>query len=479
MGTAGFAASCNHALSGKSKRPNLLIIHTDEHNFRTLGCYRETLPKDQALMWGEAVVETPHIDRIAHEGALCTRFYATTPVCSPSRASFVSGQYPQNSPVTNNNIPLGDSVITFAQILKEHGYATGYAGKWHLDHQKPGWQPERRFGFEDNRYMFNRGHWKKLEDTPDGPRVGQKNGTNSYGVIGDEKTFTTDFLCDKTIDFVSTHKGSPFCYMVSIPDPHGPDSCREPYASMYKDKEFTQPRSAAKSPEDLPAWGKMGKAGYGQAKYYGMVKCIDDNVGKILSYLEKTKLLDNTIVIFTSDHGDMRGEHAKANKGVPYDGSAKVAFIARWPQKIKAGTLVDQSLGCHDFLPTILGLMDVPTAGKEEGRDASALLATGRPPKGWKDITFFRGTGGKDKQWLAAVSERYKIVYSVESEPWLFDLKTDPDEMANQFKNPEYREVVRSMSAELIAYGNKYNDPRARDAKVAAELKEASSAQVM
>jgi len=114
--------------------PNLVIIHTDEHNFRTLGCYRDLMPKEQALVWGEnAVVTTPHIDRIAAEGAICTSFYATTPVCSPSRSSFVSGRYPHNTPVYTNNIALDDGIVTFAEILRRKGYATGYAGKWHLD----------------------------------------------------------------------------------------------------------------------------------------------------------------------------------------------------------------------------------------------------------------------------------------------------------------------------------------------------------
>ena len=149
-------------------RPNLLIIHTDEHSFRTLGCYRRTLSDEQAFVWGpDAMVTTPHIDWLADNGALCTKFYASTPVCSPSRAAFVSGRYPQNTPVTTNNIPMDDHIITFAEILRRQGYATGYAGKWHIDGAgRPEWAPKRKFGFTDNRYMFNRGHWKQLEDTP-------------------------------------------------------------------------------------------------------------------------------------------------------------------------------------------------------------------------------------------------------------------------------------------------------------------------
>jgi len=368
--------------------------------------------------------------------------------------------------------------VTFAHILGKNGYATGYAGKWHLDGGgKPQWQPDRSFGFDDNRYMYNRGHWKFMEDTSDGPRVGQNSkGKNSYGPVGDEKTFTTDWLADKAVDFITLNKNKPFCYMLSIPDPHGPDKVREPYASMYDDQEYTQPRSAVDAAEGLPSWGKGKSNNYQQATYYGMVKCIDDNVGKILASLKKNGLMENTIIVFTSDHGDLRGEHRRQNKGVPYEGSAKVPFVVRWPEKIKAGTIIRETLGCHDFLPTILKLMEVKTAGKEDGRDASALFTTGKAPAGWKDITFFRGTGTKSENWLAAVDKRYKIIFSTTEgdDPYLFDLKTDPDEMVNQFNNPEYREIIREMSSDLIAYGNTYGDPRADDPKVEEELKAAA-----
>ena len=143
---------------------NVLVIQTDEHNFRTLGCYRELMPEEQAFVWGKGVkVDTPNIDWIASNGAICDRYYATSPVCTPSRAALISGLYPQNAGAISNNIPLKDSVVTFAEVLKRRGYATGYAVKWHLEGDaKPGWKPAKNFGFSDNRFMFNRGHWKKL-----------------------------------------------------------------------------------------------------------------------------------------------------------------------------------------------------------------------------------------------------------------------------------------------------------------------------
>jgi len=457
-----------------AERPNLLIVHTDEHNFRTLGCYRATLPPEQALMWGKAVVTTPHIDWLGENGALCTSFYATTPVCSPSRAALVTGRYPQNTPVTTNNIPLSGDAVTFAEILRRRGYATGYAGKWHLDGTgKPQWGPARKFGFEDNRYMFNRGHWKQLEDTPNGPRVKARSaaGGPNYNVGGaDEKSFTTDFLADKAVEFIAAHRDGPFCYMVSFPDPHGPDTVRPPYDTMFQHQTYRVPRTFDKPDENLPSWGKKAGGFNGMASYYGMVKCIDDNVGKILDALRCHDLMDRTIVVFTSDHGDLRGEHHRQNKGVPYEGSAKIPMVVYYPDKIKAGTVIDEALGCVDFLPTILGLMGVETAGKEQGRDASVLLTTGKAPAGWKGVTFLRGTGRNGEGWLAAVSDRFKLIYSSADDPWLFDLENDPDELVNVFSEAAYRETVRELSREIVAYGKKYHDPRVDNPKIKADL---------
>ncbi len=462
-----FLAFCRKAPEQASK-PNLLIIHTDEHNFRTLGCYRDLMTEDQAYMWGEAVVETPYIDQLAEEGLICSHFYATTPVCSPSRSSFLTGKYPQNTPVVTNDIPLSTEMVTFAEILNRHGYATGYAGKWHLDGMpKPGWEPENNFGFEDNRYMFNRGHWKLIEFVNGEPRVGRKNGKPSYGPVGDEKTFTTDWIFDRAIDFIGDHKNVPFCYMVSIPDPHGPDKVREPYNSMFDDQNYKQPINAIKTGK-IPKWAPMNSNSYDQNKYYGMVKCIDDNVGKIIQFLKKNDLFNKTIVVFTSDHGDLRGEHGRQNKGVPYEGSSRIPFIIRWPEKITSGAIVNEVLDCTDFLPTILRLMEVPAIGTEEGRDASELFLQGKAPDSWQDVVFLRGT--PNMPWIAAVTQRFKLIYAVNDEPWFFDLKKDPNELVNEFHNPEYDNVIKELSFSLLEYGSKYNDPRMKDEKIISEI---------
>ncbi|MBI9017825.1 MAG: sulfatase [Phycisphaerae bacterium] len=475
----GLATGCGNVRAAVGiKKPNLLVIQTDEHNFRTLGCYRDTLSPEQAFMWGpKAIVETPNIDFLAKNGALCTRFYATTPVCSPSRGSLISGQYPYNTPVNQNDIALNDDVISFAELMAKDGYSTGYAGKWHLNGPpKPEWAPSRKFGFNDNRYMFNRGHWKKLELTANGPRIGAKNakGNNSYDVDGaDEKSFTTDWLADRTIEFVKANKDKSFCYMLAIPDPHGPDTVRKPYDTMFDNLDYQQPRTYEKFAKNPPSWDNTPKAGpriQSQSKYFGMVKCIDDNIGKILKYLKDNNLMDNTIIVFTSDHGDMRSEHRRQNKSIPQDGSAKVPFIIYYPKKIKAGTIIHEAMGCVDFLPTMLALTNTKTAGKEEGRDYSQLFIDGKAPAGWKDITFFRGTGYDNDNWVAAATKRYKLVTSPIDEPWLYDLEKDPDEQINFYTDPAYRETAKFLASEMLAYAKKYNDPRYKRSKIQADL---------
>ncbi|MEM9368236.1 MAG: sulfatase-like hydrolase/transferase, partial [Planctomycetota bacterium] len=282
-----FAVVALAAQASWSAQPyNLIVIQTDEHNFRTLGCYRNTLTPDQAFVWGpEAVVETPHLDSIAERGAICTSFYVNSPVCTPSRAAFFSGCYPQNTNAWQNDRPYDSRVVTWAQVLSDHGYASGYAGKWHLDGSgKPQWAPKRRFGFADNRFMFNRGHWKMFELNTDGPRVAalDRKGNPSYGITGaDEKSFATDWLCDRLLDFIDEHAGEPFCYHLSLPDPHGPNTVRPPYDTAFENTPVRPPMTFARTDAN-PKWAPINNKN-GAKKFnaslmqasFGMVACID------------------------------------------------------------------------------------------------------------------------------------------------------------------------------------------------------------
>jgi arylsulfatase A-like enzyme len=489
------------AFAAAPARPNLLVIQTDEHNFRTLGAYRALLPRAQAEIWGEGIkVETPNLDWIAAHGAIADRFYATSPVCTPSRAALMTGRYPQNTAAIRNALPRRDDMVTFAEVLRRAGYATGYAGKWHLDGEaRPGWAPARKFGWEENRYMFNRGHWKKLLEDERGPRVGPVNaqGVPTYAVDGaDAKSFTTDFLADRTIDFIRRHRDQPFCWHVSLPDPHGPNTVRAPYDTMFLGLDFQRPASAQSPGKNLPPYAATLAGAFNRAQmalYFGMVKCIDDNVGRILAALRESGVLERTFIVVTSDHGDLCGEHGRDNKGVPMEASSRIPFLVHAPGAVPPGTVVRQALGNVDFKPTILALMGIANPTTDEGRDASALFRGAPPPAGWIDQAFIRigggparaaGAKGEDGEmaegagWMGVFSRRHKFIVAPNAAPSLFDLETDPDELHNLVGDPAQRDTIRNLGAALLTYAQRHHDPLLATARVKSDLAWATSDRV-
>lgn len=472
-----FQCSGKNMNKSTKDKPNLLIIQTDEHNFRTLGCYREHLSNDQAYVWGEGNnVETPNLDYLAHNGTMFTKFYASAPVCSPSRSSMVSGLYPQHTGVTHNDLPMKDEVVTYAKVLADNGYKTGFIGKWHLNGEgKPEWDPERNFGFEDNRYMVNRGHWKKIEDSDEGPKItSNKKGEPTYNLDGaDEKTYTTDYLTDKAIDFIDNNKKQPFLLHLSFPDPHNPDRVRSPYNTMYSNLEYEAPKTNHVEEAKAPGWAKPEEKGelIDQSQYFGMVKCIDDNVGEIVNYLRKENLLDNTVIVFISDHGDLRAEHHRQNKGNPFEASAKVPFIVYYPKEIPAGSVVNNAFNMVDFAPTFLSFLNQDIPSVMEGRNFSELLRKPQNQDKWEDITFMRASGGnKNGSWIAAATSRYKLVLSKYDKPWLLDLKEDPDELINFIDDAGKADVVKELAKKLSEYAEKHSDPYLNGTKLAKDL---------
>jgi len=301
-------------------KPNLVIIMTDEHNIRTLGCYRRYLEEDS--IWGEGViVDTPNIDSLARDGAIFTNFNSVEPLCTPSRASFMSGLYPHFTGAIKNHQVLHADIVTFAEILqKRANYKTGYVGKWHLNGlEKPGFaNKERSFGFEENKYQYNRGHWKVFEEDM---QTGEVNVRDKLKKGDVEESYATDFLFSKGIDFMRRQikNEAQFALMLSIPDPHGPNTVRAPYDTMYNGMNFKLPTSAVAAYRKKPApprWSLLktdletanetitsiendNEWQQNMRHYFGMVKLIDDKVGELLSFLIETGQDKNTIVVFT------------------------------------------------------------------------------------------------------------------------------------------------------------------------------------
>jgi len=458
------------------KKPNLFVIHCDELNFRTLGCYRDTLSEDQAFMWGkDGICETPHIDSIAKEGVLLSKCYAATPVCSPSRASFMTGKYPHNTNVTGNYNQMNKDIITFGHILSNWGYETGYAGKWHLEGEEYGvkdqdknWSIGEGRGFEDNEYMFNDGHFKRIF-FKDGKRI-----CDNHSSAADEKTYVTDYLADRSIEFIDKNKDKSFAYMLSIPDPHTPHDVRKPYEAMFKDKDFKEPHTKGQnlhSEYNIFRPTPVEELHLTMHKYLGMLKCIDDNIGRILQKLRDNNLYDDTIIVFTADHGSMLGEHSRTGKGTIYEAGVKVPFMIRHPNQITPNTQVGHVMNTVDFMPTILELMGIKPKVKEwQGRDISAVIK-GKILNQEDDVVFLRGyvdDPTSTYSYLSAITPRYKLL--VDEQSFLIDMEKDPDEIHNFIDDPKYKDIIRFLSRKLLEYGIKYKDPKIRRSDISDQI---------
>lgn len=453
----------------RGTKPNLIVIHTDEHNFRTLSCYQKLLPEEQAFVWGKGNnTKTPYIDQIASEGAICTSYYASSPVCTPSRASLVTGLYPQATGAPKNGLHLREDIPTFATILKEQGYATSYVGKWHLaGHEKYAFDVKYNGGFEDNRFMMKGGHAPYFH-IKDGKVLNGINEKVAAKLPKEEVVHLTDYFTDKTLEILERDKDKPFALMLSIPDPHTPDYAKPPYNTMYTHLDIKAPLSMeAQYASKRPSWGKggnneaTGKKSFENEKkalqqYFGMVKHIDDSVGRIMKFLDDNNLTDNTIIIFTSDHGDMFFEHKRRNKGVPYESSARVPFVIRYPKKIPSGKIINTAYTNVDFAPTILSIMGAQTKTEFHGIDTSNDFLNNEKEITSNRITYYAKTGG---WWVAAVNDKYKLVLDKKAKPYLFDLEEDPFEFVNQYNNEAYEEVVEKMQAELFNQMEKYDEP--------------------
>ena len=436
------------------KTPNLLIIHTDQQNCWTLGAYGGTL------------IMTPNIDSIAGEGARFGNFFTNSGVCTPSRGCFLTGRYPHAHGAYKNNVPMNRDEITLAAVLAAKGYDTGYAGKWHLDGRpKPGWvRPKRSMGFADCRFMFNRGHWKKIiEKQGDAhPEVAP------YGKIGDAKTYTTDWLAEKTVAFIKKPRKKPFFFMVSIPDPHPPYTVRSPFDERFAQKDMPVPKTFFEM--GGPAWLKKARGGkkasakqrertlrQRKAKYCGEVKCIDAAVGRILAGLGEAGLMEDTIVVYSTDHGDYMGEHGLYGKNNLYETAYRIPLIIRWPRRIRPGMVIDRFFCSVDFKPTILSLMGIAPSGKEQGRDGARLL-TGGEKGDWTDEVFIHHSS---LERAGIFTPRYELAYVKDSDGILFDRAADPDQTRNLFDDPAHAKAKAELAKRIVEHNRAVEAPAA------------------
>ncbi|NLC46717.1 MAG: sulfatase [Firmicutes bacterium] len=452
-------------------RPNILFIMSDDHASQAISCY------------SGRINQTPNIDRIAHEGMLFYNCFCTNSICAPSRAVILTGKYSHLNGVKTLTDSFDARQDHVAKILQGAGYQTGIIGKWHLGH-----------GGNSDPTGFD--YWCIL------PGQGDYYNPTFY-VQGEEKQFTgyvTDLVTDLSLEWLdSLDKDRPFLLMCHHKAPHRPWQPAEKYQELYEDREIPEPETlfddyatrsdAAKLAEmrvgehlgvtDVKGEPPRGLVGRELTRWYyqryikDYLRCIasiDENVGRLLDYLEGAGLAENTIVIYTSDQGFFLGEHGWYDKRFMYEESLRMPFLIRYPKRIKPGTVNEDIVLNTDFAPTFLDYAGLPVPEQMQGYSIRPLLE-GKRPDFWRESMYYRYWMDRDNHCVAAHygvrTKRYKLIcyyapgrYSngtlpqaSESMTWpqweLFDLQEDPLEINNVYRDPEYAAVVAELKDEL------------------------------
>ncbi|MBI5799176.1 MAG: sulfatase [Verrucomicrobia bacterium] len=447
-GAAAFAAA----------PPNILLILTDQMRASAMACD------------GNPDVQTPHIDRLAAEGMRFKRTYANVPVCCPARAILLTGTYPHVNGMVANDLRLREEHVTIAELLRDAGYRTGFVGKWHLDGgpRNPGFVPPgpRRQGFEFwAAYECHHQHFlpSYFRDTPEMILVPK---------------FEPEASCDFAVEFLKSQpRGKPFFLTVQMGPPHDPYGAPEEYMKRYDAAKLTPPANWQPGSEVRPGGPgippKLRRPGMPNAQYvptggreeiaayYAAVTAIDDQMGRLLATLKETGADENTIILFTSDHGDMLGSHGMRRKRKPHDESARIPGILRWPARVPKGRVVDTLFSHVDMPPTLLALagLDVPKTmqGADLSRVALGQTTTG-PDAVLLQIFVPFNPDGIATPWRGIITKDHTYA-RYEKAPWvLFDDTADPHQMKNLAADRAHTPLRDKLDAQLAALMKKHGD---------------------
>jgi len=452
--TVGFAGVFLSAeeIGQTARRPNILWICSDDHTAYVTGCY------------GNRIVRTPHIDRLAAEGIRFDHAFCNSPICTASRQSFITGRYPRSVGVTLLQTPLPQSEVTLAEMLKEVGYETAAFGKMHfnspLKHgfdlrlDLPDWQkwlkqqPKRPLPPGVNVLP----PWRPFKDPA---RIWLNSMCWPYGAWDSEMSGT--FFAQKAAEFLASPRKKPFFLMVSFYEPHSPFRFPVEYRGRHRPEEFTVPEVGPEDNDQIPAIFRDltddEKRGI-NAAYYTSVEFMDKNVGIVLKALEESGLKDNTIVVYIGDHGYMLGHHGRFEKHCSYDPAISAPLIMRYPPVIRPRSSTKALVEFIDIVPTLLDLCGVPIPERVQGKSLRPLLTgetnTHRP---YVIVEYAHNDE------ICIRDERYKLVYMrgkrVRDDGYdpgrplpgvtikLFDLASDPGELYNLANRPEHQERIK------------------------------------
>jgi arylsulfatase A-like enzyme len=484
-GLAGIAGAPSEARAQGRVRPNIVFIMTDDHAAHAIGAY------------GSRVNRTPHLDRIGREGAILLNVFATNSICTPSRATILTGQYSHLNGVTMFN-RFDSSRLTVAQLLQRGGYHTAMIGKWHLGSDPVGFDVWEIFPGQGD-------YWN--------PRLYTAASETTYA------GYATNVVTDLGIRFLERRpRDKPFFLMLHHKAPHRnwePDSVhRAQFANRWIPEPPTLwdtyatrsdairenrqriaddltrfdlkiPEPANLAPDQVWPWRGVvpdtvvtSVAGRtdtltGEAlvrwkyqrymrDYLATVQSVDDNVGRLLDYLDRSGLARNTIVIYTSDQGFFLGDHGMFDKRFMYEESLRMPFLVRWPGVIRPGTRAD-AIGLNlDFAPTFLDAAGLPVHRQMQGRSLVPLLR-GRVPSDWRTAMYYRyyhDPGHHNTRAHYGVRTlTHKLIYFWKKDQWeLFDLVSDPFEMHNLYGQPGHERLTASLKSELARLKRELRD---------------------
>lgn len=398
-----YAAAPTPADDGRAatrRRPNLLVIVTDDQSALTLG------------VEGDKHGATPYLDAFIRQGVYFDRAYCNSPVCTPSRQSFITGKLPHATGVTRLLTRLPDDVRTLGHWLGERGYRTAAIGKMHfngpslhgfgLRRDYPHWL--RHLDSHPPAGGDHRTLWKPLIDpTP----VWLNAEAHDSGLPSDAMDAT--YFVNRSIRFIKDRPDQPFALVASFYEPHAPFHFPREWRGRYRPEQFAAPKLSEQEKAEQPKiFRDLSEADYRgiQAAYYTSLGFVDEQIGRLIRAIDDEGFGDDTLVVFLSDHGYMLGQHGRLEKHCFYEPSVRTPLAMRWPGRLAPGRRVHEMVELVDVLPTILGLLEVPVPSGLHGRDFSELAA-GVPGAHGRDVVC---SEYQENEEAMARSSRYKLI---------------------------------------------------------------------
>ncbi|MBC2595157.1 sulfatase [Ruficoccus amylovorans] len=424
-------------------RPNILFVFSDQHRWSDLGCY------------GNKEVQSPYLDEFARSGTTVEACLSNCPLCVPARGSLLTGLYPMKHRAVSNDLPIDPSANSVAHALNGKGYHTGYMGKWHLGGipRDQAIEQERRLGFTE---------WKVCNCSHDYlnsyyyDEKNRRHEINGY----DAETYTT-----LAVDFIRRNKDEdqPWALWLSWGPPHDPYfAVPEKYLARYDEQTLSlRPNVPDTIVHSLGHRWTREEARRNLKGYYAHITALDEQFGRLVKTLEESGQLENTIVVYTSDHGDQLGSNGYTNKQLPYEESVRVPLIVRGPG-IQPGARTSAMIGTTDLPVTVLSLAGVELDGAD-GRDLSSIFSD-NSATGLDECYLFdlvpchqsarRGTGA----WRAVRTRRYTYACSDNGEPALFfDNLADPAQRNNLVADRAYADILSALQARVKAFADEYD----------------------